>query len=113
SSDLSEPIRYPDAQDAEGMGRRAWWLVVMNVLVPGSAQVLAGNRRLGRFGLGATLLGWFLLVVAAGLGLFAQGVMVWFATGPLSWFLLTLAQVLLLGYVVLWVVLTRSEEHTS
>ncbi|HTN56461.1 MAG TPA: hypothetical protein VLZ82_09770 [Microbacterium sp.] len=102
----SEPIRYPDARDAAGMGRRAWWLVVMNVLVPGSAQVLAGSRRLGRFGLGATLLGWFLLVVAAGLGLFAQAAVVWFATGPLSWFLLTLAQVLLLGYVVLWVVLT-------
>src|SRR5690606_31930504 len=102
----SRPLRYPDTQDADGMGRRAWWLVVMNVLVPGSAQVLAGNRRLGRFGLGATLLGWFLLVVAAGLALFAQAVLVWFATGPLSWFVLTLAQIVLLGYVVLWVILT-------
>jgi len=88
------------------MGRRAWWLVAMNVLVPGSAQVLAGSRRLGRFGLGATLVSWFLVLVATGLALFAQGVMVWFATGPLSWFVLTLVQVLLLGYVVLWVILT-------
>ncbi|MDQ0613329.1 LCP family protein required for cell wall assembly [Microbacterium sp. W4I4] len=102
----SQPLRYPDTQDAAGMGRRAWWLIVMNVLVPGSAQALAGSRRLGRFGLGATLLGWFLLVIAAGLALFAQGVMIWFATGPLSWFVLTLAQVLLIGYVVLWLILT-------
>ncbi len=88
------------------MGRRTWWLVVMNVLVPGSAQVLAGSRRLGRFGLGATLLGWFLVVVGVGLALFAQGAVVWFATGPLSWFVLTATQVLLLGYAVLWVILT-------
>lgn len=95
------------------MGRRAWWLVTMNALVPGSAQVLAGSRRLGRFGLGATLLGWFLLIVAAGLALFAQGALIWFATGPLSWFLLTLAQVLLLGYVLLWVVLTIDTVRLS
>ena len=46
------------------MTKRAWWLVGLNVLIPGSAQVLAGNRRLGRFGLGATLVLWVLLVLA-------------------------------------------------
>ena len=30
------------------MTRRAWTLVLLNVLIPGSAQVLAGSRRLGR-----------------------------------------------------------------
>ena len=35
------------------MTKRGWWLVLLNLLVPGSAQVLAGNRRLGRIGLGA------------------------------------------------------------
>ncbi|MDT0156737.1 LCP family protein [Microbacterium sp. ARD32] len=102
----SKPIRHPDPQDAHGMGRRAWWLVVLNVLVPGSAQVLAGNRRLGRFGLGATLLSWALVVLAAGLALFARPALIWLGTGPLSWFVLTAIQVLLLGYAVLWVVLT-------
>ncbi|SJN30404.1 Cell envelope-related transcriptional attenuator [Microbacterium esteraromaticum] len=102
----TKPLRHPDAADPALMGRRAWWLVVWNVLVPGSAQVLAGNRRLGRFGLGATLLGWFLIVVAAGLGLFARGVLVSIFTGALSWIVLTLVQLLLIGYAVLWVVLT-------
>src|SRR5690606_13293166 len=89
------------------MGRRGWWLVAMNVLVPGSAQILAGrNRKLGRFGLGATLLSWLLIIVIAGLGLFARNALVWLMTGPFSWFLLTLIQVLLVAYVVLWVVLT-------
>lgn len=102
----SRPIRHPDVQDTQTMGRRAWWLVGLNVLIPGSAQVLAGNRRLGRFGLGATLFAWLLVIVAAGLALFARQTLVWLATGPLSWLVLTLVQVLCLAYVVLWVVLT-------
>ncbi|MGN6501820.1 MAG: LCP family protein, partial [Pseudolysinimonas sp.] len=45
------------------MTKRAWWLVVLNILIPGSAQVLAGNRRAGRFALGATLILWAVLVI--------------------------------------------------
>ncbi len=47
------------------MTKRAWWLVGLNILVPGSAQVLAGSRRFGRFALATTLLFWTLLVVVA------------------------------------------------
>ena len=43
------PVRYPDLRDPSVMTRRAWVLVVINLLIPGSAQLLAGNRRLGRF----------------------------------------------------------------
>jgi len=90
------------------MAKRGWWLIALNVLVPGSAQVLAGNRRLGRFGLGATLLSWFLVIVAAGLALFARPALLWLTIGGgfFSAAVLTLVQVLLIGYVVLWIVLT-------
>ena len=54
----ASPIRFPDVASRTVMTRRAWWLVVLNFLIPGSAQVLAGNRKLGRFGLGATLTLW-------------------------------------------------------
>lgn len=47
------------------MSKRAWWLVALNLLIPGSPQVLAGNRRFGRFALGTTLLFWVLVVVGA------------------------------------------------
>ena len=60
----ASPIRFPDVASRTVMTRRAWWLVVLNFLIPGSAQVLAGDRKLGRFGLGATLTLWFLAVVA-------------------------------------------------
>ena len=46
------------------MTRRAWWLVALNILIPGSAQLVAGNRRLGRFGVGATFTLWLLGAVA-------------------------------------------------
>lgn len=45
---LTSPIRNPDLYDSAVMGRRAWWLIVLSFLMPGTAQLLAGNRRLGR-----------------------------------------------------------------
>lgn len=104
----TRPLRRPDSSDAGVMTKRGWWLVLMNLLVPGSAQVLAGNRRLGRFGLGATLTAWFLVIVTVGLALFAQPVLLWLTLGAglFATILLTLVQALLVGYVVLWIVLT-------
>lgn len=90
------------------MGKRGWWLVVLNLLIPGSAQVLAGNRRLGRIGLGATLTAWALVAISAGLVLFARPVFLWLTVGA-GWFsalVLTVVQILLVGYAVLWAVLT-------
>lgn len=96
-------MRSPDASDASTMGRRGWWLLVLNFVVPGSAQVLAGNRRLGRFGLGATLFLWVALV----------GTVVWFFVGRESFIrvatngvFLTALQLLLMAYLALWLVLT-------
>lgn len=100
----TRPLRNPDAGDPAFMGRRGWWLVVMNVLVPGSAQTLAGGyRKLGRLGLTATLIGWLLVIVTAGLALFARSLLITLAT---NWFVLTIVQVLLIAYAVLWVILT-------
>ena len=101
-------MRNPDSSDGGTMAKRAWWLVILNVLLPGSAQILAGNRRLGRFGLGATLFAWFLVVVAIGLALFARPFLLWLTVGA-GWFsavVLTIAQLVLVAYVILWVVLT-------
>ncbi|MFT4221287.1 MAG: LCP family protein [Microbacterium sp.] len=96
------PLRNPDTASSAVMGRRAWWLVGMNLLVPGSAQILAGNRRLGRFALGATLALWVGVALAVAASLLWRPVLYTLAT---NWFALTAAQVLLIGYAVLWVVL--------
>lgn len=109
----SKPLRYPDLASRQVMTRRGWWLVVLNFLLPGSAQVLAGNRRLGRFALGATIFMWVALVVAVLFVLLAPAAGFSLITG--SWipdFLallrplpLLIAQGLFIAYAVLWLVL--------
>ncbi|MDX2377007.1 LCP family protein [Microbacterium sp. LRZ72] len=85
------------------MRRRAWWLVAANVLFPGAAQVAAGGRRLGRIGVVATLVLWMLALAAVALlVLWPQAAYV-VGANPIT---LTLVQVLLLAYAVLWLVLT-------
>ena len=99
----TSPIRTPDLRSTPAMTKRAWWLVGLNLLIPGSAQILAGNRRLGRFGVGSTFVLW-------GLGI--AGLLVWFVahtvilsivTNPIG---LTVIELVLGAYAVLWIVLT-------
>lgn len=98
-----QPFRRPDTRSPKVMTRRAWWLVVLNFVVPGSAQVLAGNKRLGRVGLAATLTMWVLVVLTVIAGLVWPSLLITLGTNAL---VLLVVQVLLLAYAVLWVVLT-------
>ncbi|MGZ0711443.1 LCP family glycopolymer transferase (plasmid) [Coraliomargarita sp. W4R53] len=97
------PLRFPDAATPGMMSRRGWWLVVLNFLIPGSAQTLAGNRRLGRIGLGATVGMWVAIIVVALCAILAQQVFFTLAT---NWFVLLLAQAVFVAYAILWIVLT-------
>lgn len=99
----SNPVRFPDAKSPRLMTKRAWWLVCANLLVPGSAQVLAGNRRLGRFGLGATLVWWLLIAAAVGSWFGARVAVLTVVTHTAG---LVAIVILLVFYAVLWVILT-------
>jgi len=100
---ILSPLRHPDSSSAHGMTRRGWWLVVLNLLIPGSVQVLAGNRRLGRFGLLATLALWVVAIAFVVAWLIAPTVVFTVLTLDAA---LLVAQVVLVAYVVLWMVLT-------
>lgn len=108
------PLRHPDTGSRAMMTRRGWWLVVLNFLMPGSAQALAGNRRLGRFGLGATLVLWSAAVLAVLFMLLAPTAGISLITGAwlpdwlslLRGLPLLIVQGALYAYGVLWVVLT-------
>ncbi|KQQ00122.1 transcriptional regulator [Rathayibacter sp. Leaf185] len=84
------------------MTRRGWWLLVLCVVLPGSAQVLAGSRRLGRLGLGATLALGGAVVLLAVLFLALPGPLLSVLTSDPA--LIALQAVLLL-YGLLWIVL--------
>ncbi|MGN7799202.1 LCP family protein [Leifsonia sp. 22587] len=100
---IATPLRHPDASSSHTMTKRGWWLVTMNVLLPGSAQLVAGNRTLGRVGVLSTLLLWALGIVTLVTYLIAPQAVYTLFTQAGS---LTLVQSLLIAYAVLWVVLT-------
>jgi LCP family protein required for cell wall assembly len=97
------PVRHPDVTSEPFMTKRAWVLVLLNVVVPGSAQVLAGSRRLGRWGLASTLVFWAVAVVVVVLAFAFRSPLIEIATNVVA---LTVVQVFLAYYAVLWVVLT-------
>ena len=102
SPTATNPIRHPDASSPEVMGRRGWWLVGLGILIPGSAQLLAGDKRLGRFAVLTTFVLWALAVLTLLLWLVARPVVLTVATHPVG---LTLVQVLAAGYALLWLLL--------
>ena len=85
------------------MSRRAWWLLGLNLLVPGSAQLLAGDRRLGRFAVGATFTVWAITLVALLLFVLWRPAAFTLATNVI---VLWVAQLGLVFYAVLWLVTT-------
>ena len=97
------PLRHPDVSSARLMTQRAWWLVGLNILLPGSVQLVAGDRRLGRVGVLATLVLWLFLLVVIVVYLVAPSAVYTLFTQGAS---LTLLQVSLVAYAVVWVVLT-------
>jgi LCP family protein required for cell wall assembly len=99
----SSPIRHPNSGSSQVMTRRAWWLVVLNILIPGSAQVLAGSRGLGRFGLRATL-GFLVLAVVAGVVYSLNPeIMLTVATNSIGLWVIAAVMVF---YALVWVILT-------
>ena len=99
----TDSIRHPNSGSTRVMTTRAWWLVVLNFVLPGSAQVLAGNRRLGRFGLGATLTLVTIAVLAGVSYLLWPEIVLTLFTGTIGLWVAALA---LVFYAIVWVILT-------
>ncbi len=95
-------LRSPDTGSEQLMTRRAWWLVAVGFLLPGSAQVLAGNRRLGRVGIVATLVLLALLVLGCILWLVSRSFVLTIVGNAVG---LLVLEVLAFAYAVLWLVL--------
>jgi LCP family protein required for cell wall assembly len=99
----TSPVRYPDLRDPSVMTRRAWVLLVLGVLIPGTPQLLAGSRRAGRFAVTTTFILWAAAVIAALLYFLARPTFITIVTNPI---LLYAAQAAILFYAVLWIALT-------
>ncbi|MGP4032560.1 LCP family protein [Pseudarthrobacter sp. 1C304] len=101
---LTDPVRYPSGAAAPVLTKRAFLLVLMTLLVPGSAQIVAGSRRLGRFALRVTLTVWALALLAAVLLLVSRPTLINLVTGPVTSLLLIIGLVALAaGWAALFI----------
>ncbi|MET1020699.1 MAG: LCP family protein [Arthrobacter sp.] len=87
---LTDPVRHPAGAAAPVLTKRAFLLVLMTLLVPGSAQTVAGNRRLGRIALRVTLTVWCLALVAVVLLVASRSMLINLLTSPVASLLLIL-----------------------
>ena len=84
------------------MRKRAWWLIILTLVVPGSAQLVAGSKKLARLGITATLGFWALFLLGSVIGLINKTWLIWIITIP---FLIGLLSLLLFLYALLFAVL--------
>jgi LCP family protein required for cell wall assembly len=84
------------------MRKRAWWLIILTLVVPGSAQLVAGSKKLARIGITATLGFWALFLLGSVIGLINKTWLIWIITIP---FLIGLLSLLLFLYALLFAVL--------
>jgi LCP family protein required for cell wall assembly len=96
---LTSPIRNPDLRNPSVMTRRAWWLIFLSAIVPGSAQLVAGNRRLGRFLFGSWLSLMGFIAIGALLNTYLPAVAFTIAT---SWWGLLCLQIGLVFVALVW-----------
>ena len=85
---LTDPVRHPSGAAAPVLTKRAFVLILMTLLLPGSAQIVAGDRRLGRMALRVTLTVWLLAVLAAVLLLVSRSTLINLITNPITSLLL-------------------------
>ena len=89
------------------MTSRGWVLIVANLIYPGLAQLLAGNRKVARLGLIASTIVALTLITAAILFFTARDTLFTIAASiATNSFALLAIQVILIAYIALWIFLT-------
>ncbi|NMR28282.1 LCP family protein [Crystallibacter degradans] len=79
---VTDPVRYPQSAPAPVRTKRAFILLLLTLFIPGSAQLVAGNRSLGHKALRVTFTVWALLIAAGIVALVNWPTLVNIATHP-------------------------------
>lgn len=90
---LTDPLHHPDQASDRVRVRRAWSLAFLALLLPGSVQLMLGNKTLGRRALKVTLGLWVLLLGLVLLGFLNRALLLTLLTN--SWVLLAATGLLL------------------
>jgi LCP family protein required for cell wall assembly len=101
---LTDPVRYPASAPEPVRTKRAFLLILLTLFVPGSAQIAAGDRKLGRIALRVTLSAWVLVVLALVLLLTNRTLLISIITNPVASLLIVLVLAALsVGWAVLFI----------
>ncbi len=102
STALTDPVRHPRSAPPRMRTKRAFLLLLMTLVLPGSAQIVAGDRRLGRRALRVTFTCWALVLLSLVLALTNRALVVGVVTH--RWWSLVLI-VALVGLALGWALL--------
>lgn len=101
---MTDPVRYPVSASPQVRTKRGFVLVLMTLLVPGSAQLVAGDRKLGRAALRVTLCAWAALVLAVILLLVNRSLLISIITNPLASLAIVIVMAALaVGWAILFI----------
>lgn len=102
-SALTDPVRYPSGASAPVRTKRAFVLVLLTLFIPGSAQIVAGDRKLGRVALRVTLTVWALVLVTLLIALLNRTMLLSIFTHPVgSLVIIVVLVALALGWAYLF-----------
>ncbi|WP_457966333.1 LCP family protein [Arthrobacter sp. D1-29] len=100
----TDPVRFPLGASPHVRTKRAFLLVLMTLLVPGSAQIVAGDRKLGRAALRVTLGVWALLALTVLLLVVNRTMLINVITNPFaSLLIVVLLAALAVGWAILFI----------
>ncbi|MEV7660365.1 LCP family protein [Paenarthrobacter sp. NPDC089316] len=102
-SALTDPVRYPSGASAPVRTKRAFVLVLLTLFIPGSAQIVAGDRKLGRMALRVTLTVWALALLTIAIAVVNRTMLLSIVTHPVgSLFIIVILVALALGWAYLF-----------
>ncbi|MCP1413059.1 LCP family protein required for cell wall assembly [Paenarthrobacter sp. A20] len=102
-SALTDPVRYPSGASAPVRTKRAFVLVLLTLFIPGSAQIVAGDRKLGRVALRITLTVWALALLTLFIALVNRTMLLSIVTHPVgSLIIIVVLVALALGWAYLF-----------
>ncbi|CAN7273022.1 LCP family protein [Arthrobacter sp. LjRoot14] len=101
---LTDPVRNPANAPAPVRTKRAFVLLLLTLFVPGSAQIVAGDRKLGRIALRVTLAVWGLAIAGLVLLLVNRTLLIGILTNTVASLLIIIILIALaLGWAALFV----------
>ncbi|ABK02581.1 cell envelope-related transcriptional attenuator [Arthrobacter sp. FB24] len=101
---LTDPVRNPANAPAPVRTKRAFVLLLLTLFVPGSAQIVAGDRKLGRIALRVTLTVWGLALAGLVLLLVNRTLLIGILTNTVASLLIIVVLIALaLGWAALFV----------